>query len=82
MEEKEIKIFQEPFFDTASVPIDIAASAMKIDRQTLRIMLQNNVFGFGKAIKLPGSSQFTYYISPRLFWLETGFVYKRRSADE
>lgn len=26
MEEKEIKIFQEPVFDTASVPIEVAAS--------------------------------------------------------
>lgn len=37
MEEKEIKIFQEPVFNIASVPIEVAARAMGIDKQTLRV---------------------------------------------
>lgn len=83
MEEKGLKIFQEPVFNTASVPVEVAAKAMGTDKQTLRVMLQNNMFEFGKAVKLPGSSQYTYWISPRLFWLEIGFIYQRRSnADE
>lgn len=82
MEEKEIKIFQEPVFNTASVPIEVAARAMGTDKQTLGVMLQNNMVEFGKAFKLPGSSQYTYWISPRLFWMHTGFVYKKGGASE
>lgn len=82
MEEKEIKVFQEPVFDTASVPIEVAAKAMGTDKQTLRVMLQNNMVEFGKAFKLPGSSQYTYWISPRLFWMHTGFVYKKGGESE
>lgn len=76
MDAKEIKIFQEPVFDVASVPVETAAKAMGIDKQTLRVMLQNNMLDFGKAVKLPGSHRYKYFISPRLFWLATGFVYR------
>lgn len=80
MEEKEIKIFQEPVFDSASIPVEVASKAMGIDKQTLRVMLQNNMFEWGKAIKMPNSSQYTYWISPRLFWLATGYIYQKGGA--
>lgn len=76
MDVKEVKIFQELVFDAASVPVETAAKALGIDKQTLRVMLQNNMFDFGKAVKLPGSNRYSYWISPRLFWLATGFVYQ------
>lgn len=67
--------FQEPNFATASIPLDIAAKALGLDKQTIRIMLQNNIVSWGTAFKMPGSSQYTYIIYSRKFWLETGFLY-------
>lgn len=46
-----------------NVSIKEAAELMGVSQQFLRIGLQQNVFSFGAALKLNGSSKFTYYIS-------------------
>ena len=81
MQEDKIKIFQEPIFDSASVPIEVAAKALNLDKQTVRIMLQQGLVDWGQAFKMPGSSQYTYLISPRVFWLATGYVYQRGAEN-
>lgn len=82
MEEKEIKIFQEPVFDSASIPLDVVARALSLDKQTIRIMLQQGLVDWGIAFKLPKSTQYTYIVYPRAFWLATGFIYQREGAIE
>ena len=42
--------------------VDEAAAIMGVSPQTLRIGLQKGVFPFGAALKLPGSSRYTYVI--------------------
>ena len=40
---------------------------MGVSPQTVRVGLQKGVFTFGAAIKMPGSSRFTYVIYPKEF---------------
>lgn len=71
----------EPVFNVANIPVKEAARALKMDCQSVRILLQQGLVGWGTAFKHPGSHQFSYLISPRKFWLETGFIYGGE-ADE
>lgn len=43
------------------------AKIMKTSEQTVRIGLQQGIFDFGTAIKLPNSSRYTYVIYPAKF---------------
>lgn len=82
MEGKGIKIIQEPIFDCASIPLDVVARALSLDKQTIRIMLQQGLVDWGLAFKLPKSSMYTYIVYPRAFWLATGFIYRRDEHEE
>lgn len=82
MEDKEIKFIQEPVFDSASVPIEVAARALNLDKQTVRVMLQQALVPWGVAFKLPKSTQYTYLIYPKKFYEETGFFYCRGEKQE
>ena len=62
-------------FNTANVPVKVAAQALKMDCQTVRILLQQRIVPWGAAYKRPGSQQYSYLISPRKFFEETGFLY-------
>ncbi len=59
-----------------NIPIQEAARIMKKTEQFIRVCLQRGLLPFGTATKL--SSQWTYYISPKLFYEYTG--YKRPDA--
>lgn len=62
-------------FKRANMPIRVAAEALKKDPQTVRVMLQLGIVPWGKAFKRPGSRRFSYIISPKSFYEETGFLW-------
>lgn len=73
---KDGDVMKEPIFECANVPVAEASRALGMDRQTLRLLLQNGVVPWGFAYKLPGSSHYSYHISPKKFFEETGFCYQ------
>lgn len=44
------------------ITIEKAAEVMGVSQQTVRVGLQKGVFPFGVAVKMPGSSRYTYVI--------------------
>lgn len=62
-------------FKRANMPIKIAAEALKKDPQTVRVMIRMGIVPWGKAFKLPDSKKFSYIISPKVFYEETGFLW-------
>lgn len=64
-------------FNCANVPVAVAAQALKMDCQTVRLLLQNNLVDWGIAYRrTPRSRQYSYLIYPKKFYEETGFIYK------
>lgn len=61
-----------------SVTVKRAAMLMGKSEQFVRVGLRNNRFPFGTAVKL--SSQWSYYISPKLFYKYIGYTEIPRSA--
>ena len=59
-----------------NVPIIIAAKLMKKSQQYIRICLQRNILPIGIAEKMPGSTRYNYYISPKLLSNYTGIPIK------
>lgn len=49
------------------INIERAAEVMGVSPQTVRVGLQKGVFTFGAALKMPGSSRFTYVIYTKEF---------------
>lgn len=64
-------------FDSANVPIAVAAKALRMDCQTVRLLLQNGAVDWGIAFKRGNSRQFSYLIYPKKFYEATGFYYER-----
>lgn len=64
------------FNNGRNVPISIVANALGKTPQFIRLALQQNILPIGYAIKLPGSSKFTYYVSPKKLYEYSGFYYK------
>lgn len=58
-------------FRRANMPIQVAAEALKMDPQSVRVMLQ-----LGIAFKRPGSRRYSYLISPKSFYESTGYLWK------
>lgn len=44
------------------ISIERAAAVMGVSPQTVRVGLQKGIFPFGAAVKMPGSSRYTYVI--------------------
>ena len=63
-------------FDCANIPISAAAQALRMDCQTVRLLLQNNLVDWGIAYKRGNSTQYSYLIYPKKFYEATGYVYK------
>ena len=59
-----------------NITVKEAAEIMGKSQQFIRIGLQEGILPFGKAIKL--STQFTYYISPKLFYEYVGEIKEAR----
>lgn len=64
-----------PEFTGENVPVSVAAKVMKKDQQFIRQGIILGFLEFGVAFKKEGSSQYDYYISPKKFWEETGYIY-------
>lgn len=64
-----------PVFNGNNVPIEVAAKVMKKDRLYITQGIRDGRLPFGTAFKRDGSSRYDYYISPKLFWEFTGYVY-------
>ena len=61
------------YVDRGNVPVAVAAKVLKMDNQTLRLLLQNKMVDFGIAYKRPGSKQFSYIIYAEPFYKLTGY---------
>lgn len=65
-------------FRHANMPIQVAAEALKMDPQSVRVMLQLGIVTWGVAFKMPGSRRYSYLISPKSFYEATGFLWEGR----
>lgn len=64
-------------FNCANIPVSVAAKALKVDCQTVRLLLQSGAVNWGIAYKRKSTSrQYSYLIYPKLFYEATGFMYK------
>lgn len=71
----------EPIFKSANIPVAVAAKALKMDAQTVRLLLQNGAVDWGVAYRrTPKSRQFSYIIYAKRFYEETGFLYEGGTA--
>ena len=75
MQEK--NVYEVPEFDGGNIPVAEAAKIMKKDQQFIRQGMIQGILPIGTVFKKEGSNQYDYYISPKLFWEYTGYVYKK-----
>lgn len=80
MEEKKM-CYVVPEFTGENVPVIEAAKIMKKDQQFIRQGMIQGILPIGTVFKKDGSKQYDYYISPRLFWEFTGYVYNGESEN-
>ena len=78
----EIKIYQIPEFTGENIPLKEAARIMGKDYQWVRLGMIEGLLPIGTAFKLPDSSVYSFYISPRLFWEYTGYVYRGKMKEQ
>lgn len=64
-------------FENVNIPVAVAAKALNVDCQTVRIMLQQGIVDWGIAYKLGNSKTYSYMIYAKKFYEATGFVYKK-----
>ncbi len=60
----------------AKARLDIAevAAALAVDKNSVRLMIQEGVVPWGTCWKRPGSKRYSYLISPQKFFNETGIA--------
>lgn len=75
-------IYQVPEFTGENIPVKEAAKIMKKEQQFIRQGMLQGILPIGTVFKKEGSSQYDYYISPKLFWEYTGYVYKGTEHEE
>ena len=64
---------QDLVFDGKNIPVLEAAKIMGKDQQFIRQAMINKLLGIGLAYKKEGSTQYDFYISPKLFYEYTGY---------
>ena len=73
---------ETPKFVKGNLKISEVAQALQMDQQTVRLMLQQGVVSWGCAYKrTPKSRQFSYLISPKRFFEETGVLIGGETDD-
>lgn len=72
----EVNVIVIPEFDGGNVPVIEAARIMRKDQQFIRQGMIQGILPIGTVFKKKGSNQYDYYISPKLFWEYTGYIYK------
>ena len=78
----EIKIYQIPEFTGENIPLKEAARIMGKDYQFVRIGIIEGFLPNGTGFKMPDSNSYTFYISPRMFWEYTGYVYRGKTKEQ
>lgn len=71
-----MKVYPILEFSGNNIPIEKAAKIMGKDQQFVRQGMVEGYLPIGTVFKKEGSSKYDYYISPKLFWEFTGYVYK------
>ena len=59
-------------FDGRNIPVAEAAKIMGKDPQFIRLAMINKLLPIGLTYKKEGSTQYDFYISPKLFYEYTG----------
>ena len=80
--DSENKIYQIPEFTGENIPLKEAARIMGKDYQFVRIGIIEVFLSIGTGFKMPDSNSYTFYISPRLFWEYTGYVYRGKTKEQ
>ncbi|NBH24405.1 hypothetical protein D3Z60_01040 [Lachnospiraceae bacterium] len=62
-------------FTGEGIPVTEAARIMKKDQQFIRQAMIKGILPIGLAFRKEDSKQYDYYISPKLFYEYTGYVY-------
>ena len=76
MSEESKIVFQVSEFDGKNIPVTEAAKIIGKDQQFIRQGMIAGILPIGTVFKNEGSNQYDYYISPKMFWEYTGYVYK------
>lgn len=63
-----------PIFSKNKITVAQAAQLMNKDQVYIREGIKSGRLPIGTAIRLPGSTKYSYYISPKLFWEYTGII--------
>ncbi len=64
---------QDLVFDGKNIPVLEAAKIMGKDQKFIRQAMINKLLPIGLAYKKEGSTQYDFYISPKLFYEYTGY---------
>ena len=79
----ERKVYVElPKFTGRNVKISEIAKATGKDPNYIRIGLQQGFLKFGTAIKMTGSSEYSYFCPDKKVWEETGYFKESAEKDE
>lgn len=77
MEEFRVMIKQDIIqFSGNNVPISEVAKIMKKDKQFVRIRIQEKWLPIGVVYRKEGSSEYSYYVSPKKLYEYTGYIYR------
>lgn len=69
---------EQMVFKSANMPVAECAKALGVSEQTVRVMCQQNIVPWGKAVKTnPQSRHYQYFISPKGFYEATGYYYAK-----
>ena len=61
-------------FSKGNMSVQEAARALGVEAQTVRTLLQQKAVPWGYAVRMPRSVRYHYFISPKKFYEETGYV--------
>ncbi|MCD8154793.1 MAG: hypothetical protein LUF78_08950 [Clostridiales bacterium] len=85
------RLYEIPEFDGRNVPVTEAARLMGKDQQFIRQAMIRGILPIGLAFKKTirdgtwgnekESSQYDFYISPKLLWEYTGIVYRSKDTN-
>ncbi len=76
MSESREKIYLEvPEFAEGGIDVRVAARILGKTPQYVRQGILQGILPIGSAVRTPGCKRYSYYISPKLFWEYTGYVY-------
>lgn len=70
-----LRMSAEIRFTGEGIPVTAVARIMKKDQQFIRQAMIKGILPIGLAFRKEDSKQYDYYISPKLFYEYTGYVY-------